>query len=129
MDYRNGYVFFDEGWECTDPDEFQFCKKLSDTEFSYCQLANDEIKNEIKVLSLGHLFDVPTFLNNRKTGTCDWYSGDVDINDYDSDEIGEVMSAYDGVLDMCKGDESCTNQITAECIFETYMLTDFNNNI
>ena len=128
MDYSNGYVYFDKSWHCTDPDNYQFCKKISDHEFSYCQLANEDIKEEIESMNMvGHFFDVREFLNNKQTKPSDWFSGDIDVNDYDADEIGEVLSTYDGVLDGCKGDESLVNQITCECIFETYMLTDFAN--
>lgn len=125
MDYINGKVFFSKGWHCTDPDTFQFCKKLSDTEFSYCQLANEDIIDEINVMQIGgHFFDVKEFLNNKGTCAEDWYAGDIDVTDYDGDEIGEVLSAYGGVLDGVDSQE-LRNQIIAECIFETYMLTDF----
>jgi len=125
MDYNNGFVVLGDGWECTDPDNFQFCKRLGETEFSYCQLANESIIDEINALQcMGHYFDVRQFLNNKGTSSKDWYSGDIDVTDYDADEIGDVMSAYGGILD---GIDNIVlrNQIVAECIFESYMFTDF----
>ena len=128
MDYRNGHIYIDDSWRCTDPDNYQFCKKLSNTEYSYCQLANDGLKKEIETLEAkNHSFDVKEYLNNKETNLNDWYCGDINVNDYDADEIGEVLSAYDGILDNCKGNEALTNQLICECIFETYMLTDFAN--
>ena len=127
MDYKDGYVILDKCWECTDPDNFQFCKRLSDTEFSYCQLANESLIDEINLMqSTGHFFDVRDFLSNKGTKTEDWYCGDIDVTDYDSDEIGEVLSAYDGVLDGCEDNPELRNQLIAECIFESFMFTDFS---
>lgn len=126
MDYKNGLVVLGSDWRCTDPDNFQFCKRIGDSEFSYCQLANESIIDEINALQgMGHFFDVKSFITNKGTKVEDWFSGDIDVNDYDSDEIGEVLSAYDGVLDGID-DEVLRNQIIAECIFESYMLTDFS---
>ncbi len=125
MDYKNGLVTLD-GWECTDPDNFQFCKAISKTEFSYCQLANQEIIDELNELhNMGQFPDVRDYLTNKGTKSKDWFSGDIDINDYDADEIGEVLSAYDGILDGVEN-EALRNQLIAECIFEAYMLTDFS---
>ena len=128
MEYKDGHVILDDSWKCTDVDNYQFCKVLGDTEFSYCQLANDDIIRVIESLtSVGHLTNVKEIINNLHTSEEDWYSGDIDVNDYDADEIGYVLSAYTGILDNVN-DELLRNQLIAECIFETYMFTDFNNN-
>jgi hypothetical protein len=54
---------------------------------------------------------------NDKTTIKDWYQDEIDVNDYDCDEIGEYVSAYGGILDNVT-DEQTRNQLTAECIFE-----------
>lgn len=123
MDYKNGHIYFDTSWHCTDVDNFQFCKKISDTEFSYCQLANEDIINEVENINPKDVLD---YLNTKQTNITDWFSGDIDVNDYDSDEIGEVLSAYGDILNGCD-DITLRNQLICECIFETYMFTDFYN--
>jgi hypothetical protein len=43
---KDNTIHFDvEEWICTDADECQFCRKISDTEFEYIQLKNEDLKN------------------------------------------------------------------------------------
>ena len=114
---KDNTIHFDvEEWVCTDPDECQFCRKISDTEFEYIQLKNDDLKKFVETFHLGnkHLLEV---LNDRTT-IADWYQSETDVNDYDTDEIGEYLSPYGGILDGVTDDVE-RNQIIAECIFET----------
>lgn len=110
-------IHFDvEEWICTDPDENQFCRKVSDTEFEYIQLKNDGLRKFVNSFHLNnkHLLSVL----NDKTKITDWYQDEIDVTDYDSDEIGEYLSPYGGILDNVT-DEVDRNQLIAECIFET----------
>lgn len=124
---KDDKVVLDNNWHCTDPDNFQFCKILGTSEFSYCQLKNMDIVDEINMLqSSGHFFDVKKYLTNRGTTINDWYEEDIDVNDYDADEIGEALSPYGGILDGTEDDECLRNQLIAECIFEqNYVFTDW----
>lgn len=114
---KDNTIHFDvEEWVCTDPDECQFCRKISDTEFEYIQLKNEDLKKFVETFHLGnkHLLSV---LNDR-TIIADWYQSETDVNDYDADAIGEYLMPYGGILDGVTDDVE-RNQIIAECIFET----------
>lgn len=114
---KNNTIHFEPSeWSCTDPDEFQFCRKVSDTIFEYIQLKTDDLKRFIETFRLGnkHLLSV---LNDR-TYISDWYQDEINVNDYDADKIGEYLSPYGGILDGVT-DEAERNQLIAECIFET----------
>ena len=106
----DGTIHFDANeWVNTDPDQGQFCRKINDTTFEYIQIKDMEGKEHSK-----HLLETL----NDKTTIKDWWQDEIDINDYDSDEIGEYVSAYGGILDGTT-DEVSRNQLVAECIFET----------
>ena len=110
----NGTIHFDVNeWVNTDPDEGQFCRKISDTEFEYIQIKDMSDKPHSK-----RLLEVL----NDKTTIKDWYQNEIDVNDYDADELGEYLSPYGGILDNVT-DEQTRNQLTAECIFETDLIS------
>ena len=114
---KDNTIHFDvEEWSCTDVDEFQFCRKVSDTIFEYIQLKTEDLKAFVKSFRLGNKHLLST-LNNR-TNISDWYQDEIDVTDYDSDAIGEYLSPYGGILDGVT-DEAERNQLIAECIFET----------
>ena len=62
-------------------DQGQFCRKISDTEFEYIQFKDMTDKPHSK-----RLLEVL----NDKTTIKDWYQDEIDVNDYDSDQIGEL---------------------------------------
>ena len=100
-------------WTCTDPDQGQFCRKVNDTTFEYIQIKDMEGKEHSK-----HLLETL----NDKTTIKDWYQDEIDVNNYDADELGEYLSPYGGILDNVT-DEQTRNQLTAECIFETDLIS------
>ena len=117
---KDNTIHFDvEEWICTDPDENQFCRKVNDTTFEYIQLKNDGLRKFVNSFHLNnkHLLSVL----NDKTKITDWYQDEIDVTDYDSDEIGEYLSPYGGILDNVT-DEVDRNQLIAECIFETDLI-------
>ena len=95
-------------WECTDPDQGQFCRKINDTTFEYIQIKDMTGKPHSK-----HLLEVV----NDKTKMQDWYQDEIDVSDYSTDEIEEYLAPYGGILDGTT-DEVLQNQLIAECIFE-----------
>ena len=135
---KDGRVVFNNPneWEMTDPDTYQFARKVNETTWEYYQLANEEI---IKLLeeviyknqSIGQtpIKDrVLNYINNRsifKTTSDDWYYGEIDLDDYDEDEICDCLSAY-GESYLQGADENTKVQLTCEAIFETNMFTEFN---
>jgi len=110
----DGTIHFDVNeWTCTDPDEGQFCRVIDTHTFEYIQIKDMEGKEHSKKL-------LDTL--NDKTTIKDWYQDEIDVNDYDADELGEYLSPYGGILAWCGG-EAYRNQLTAECIFETDLIS------
>lgn len=111
---KDNTIHFDvEEWVCTDPDECQFCRKISDTEFEYIQFKDMTDKPHSKRL-------LEVF--NDKTTIKDWYQDEIDVNDYDSDQIGSYVSAYGGDEFLGDSEGAERNQLIVECIFETDLL-------
>lgn len=106
---KDNTIHFDlNEWENTDPDEGQFCRKISDTEFEYIQLNDMTDKPHSK-----RLLEVL----NDKTRISDWYQDEIDVKDYDEEEIESYVSLYGEILEGSEGADR--NQLIAECIFET----------
>ena len=99
-------------WTCTDPDQGQFCRAISETEFEYIQIKDMQGKEHSK-----RMLDTL----NDKTKITDWYQDEIDINDYDADQLGREVAPYGGILDGIK-DNQYRNQLMAECIFENNLL-------
>ena len=107
---KDNTIHFDVNeWECTDPDEGQFCRKISDTEFEYIQIKDMDGKEHSKEL-----------LNsiNDKTIIKDWWQDEINVNDYDADELGEYAASYGGDEYLGDSEGAERNQLLAECIFE-----------
>lgn len=113
---KDNTIHFDVNeWVCTDADQCQFCRKVNDTTFEYIQLKTEDLKRFVDSFKLNnkHLLEV---LNDR-TNVADWYQDEINVEDYDADEIGEYVSPYGEILEGSEGAER--NQLIAECIFET----------
>ena len=110
---KDGTIHFDVNeWVNTDPDEGQFCRKISDTEFEYIQLKDMTDKPHSK-----HLLEVL----NDKTKIRDWYQDEIDVKDYDEEQIESYVSPYGEILEGSEGADR--NQLIAECIFETDIIS------
>ena len=113
---KDNTIHFDVNeWECTDADQCQFCRKINDTTFEYIQLKTEDLKVFVQSFQLNnkHLLEVL----NDKTKVCDWYQDEIDVTEYDADDIADYISPYGGILDGSEG--AVRNQLIAECIFET----------
>lgn len=105
----DGTIHFDPSeWSCTDADEGQFCRVISKTEFEYIQIKDMEGKQHSKML-------LETY--NDKTMISDWYQDEIDVNDYDAEQLAREVAPFGGILDGVT-DEQDRNQLMAECIFE-----------
>ena len=135
---KDGRVVFDNPneWVMTDPDTYQFARKVNNTTWEYYQLANEEIIKLLEEVIYKNQSIDPTplkdrvlnYINNRsifKTTSDDWYCGEIDLDEYDEDEICDYLSAY-GESYLQGADENTKVQLTCETIFETDMFTDFN---
>ena len=113
---KDNTIHFDvDEWVCTDADQGQFCRKISDTEFEYIQLKTEDLKVFVQSFQLNnkHLLEVL----NDKTKVCDWYQDEINVTEYDADDIADYVAPYGGILDGSDG--AVRNQLIAECIFET----------
>jgi hypothetical protein len=81
-------------------------------------LKTEDLKAFVKSFRLGNKHLLSTL--NDRTNISDWYQDEIDITDYDADEIGEYVSPYGYDLDNYS--ESDRNQLIAECIFETDLI-------
>ena len=135
---KDGRVVFDNPneWEMTDPDTYQFARKVNDTTWEYYQLANEEIIKLLSDVIYKNQSVDPTplkdrvlnYINNHasfKTTSDDWYCGEIDLDDYDADQICDYLSNY-GESYLQGADENTKVQLTCEAIFETDMVTEFN---
>lgn len=133
---------FSPNIECTDPDHLQFCLKISDTEFWYCQpniYHNDLLPDADtpasriynKYCGVPHELlrdaqtdnDVRTFVNDRKF----WMEGEIDVNDFSREEQEELLDDYGYKWNDFTSDAQ-RNQIICENHFEQYPL-DYRNDI
>ena len=112
----NKIHFVPSEWICTDPDEFQYCRVINNHEFEYIQLKDKELIRDSLCIGRQALqyLDEETTIN-------DWYQCEIDVTDYDSDEIGEYLSPYGDIIEGIE-DERTRNQLIAECIFETDLI-------
>jgi hypothetical protein len=110
---RDNTIYFEPSeWMCTDPDQGQFCRVIDSHTFEYIQIKDMEGKEHSKKL-------LKTL--NDKTTINDWYQDEIDVNDYDADQLGREVEPYGGILDNVT-DEQTRNQLIAECIFENSLI-------
>ena len=128
--------------QCTDPDQLQFCLKISDTVFWYCEpntshrdllpCAETE-SNRIYQRYLGHptefLHDAHNVPEVRKFATDNmlWREGETDGTDFSWSEQEELLKDYGYKWDDFSADID-RNQIICENHFEQYLL-DYRNDI
>ena len=106
-------------WSCTDADQCQFCRKVNDTTFEYIQLKTDDLRAFVKSFRLSNKHLLSTL--NDRTYITDWYEDEINVEDYDADEVGSYVAPYGEILDGSEG--AYRNQLVAECIFETDLIS------
>ena len=111
---KDNTIHFDVNeWTNTDPDEGQFCRKINDTTFEYIQIKDMSGKPHSKKL---------LEVLNDKTTIKDWWQDEIDVNDYDADQLGRYVSAYGGDEFLGDSEGAERNQLIVECIFETDLI-------
>ena len=105
---------FGEGFTCTDLDNFQFGKELSDNKFRFVEV------------NRGTLFDL--FGSNRLhdielsdlIGYGDWFDEVIDLDNYTESDIDLIIKGYYDSVEVMKEIYGEPNYkfIVAECIFE-----------
>lgn len=132
---------FDPAIQHTDPDNLQFCLKISDTEFWYCEpnIYHELIYTEGTIENLiYHTFkgnpdgllalcssvkEVKDFLSNKYL----WLEGLIDMDDFTEAEKLKLLDDYDYSWDDFEEDTD-RNQIICENYFEQNPM-DFRNDI
>lgn len=133
---------FNPNITCTDPDNLQFCLKISDQEFWYCEpniynekLMPDSDASEVELFErykgnpkkLLHdaqtVEEVKALVNNRQL----WLTGSSEMDDFTQAEQIELLDDYGYKWDDFKSDAE-RNQIICENFFEQNPM-DFRNDI
>lgn len=128
--------------KCTDPDQLQFCLKISDTKFWYSQpnLYHTDLLPDAdtpasriydkycgypdELLQAAQTDnDVRNFVINRRL----WMEGEIDVNDFSREEQEELLDDYGYKWSEFTNDAE-RNQIICENHFEQYAL-DYRNDI
>lgn len=128
--------------ECTDSDSLQFCLKLSDEEFWYCQpngyhdklflstgcteclivnILSGYPEDLIRLSSV--VTEVKEFVSDRKL----WMTGSIETGDFDEEEKLELLADYGYKWEGFSNDAE-RNQIICEIHFESYPM-DYRNDI
>lgn len=122
----------------TDPGNFQFAIQENRTTWEYRQLREgskllDEFNNN--AMTFANVYN-NTSEKMKYSSSRDWYIGSVDVEDYTISEVNDVLNSFgysltsegrvceDSTNRLLDFDESI--QLICECIFETYMFTDFD---
>lgn len=128
--------------EFTDPNILQFCLKISDEEFWYCQpndcheklfpgvgsierLIYDTLSSNPR--GLIHLSSVVTEVKEFVSDYQLWMTGAIGVNEFDLEEKLELLADYGYKWDSFDNDAD-RNQIICENHFESYPL-DYRNDI
>lgn len=128
--------------EYIDPDNLQFCLKLSDEKFWYCQPNDYHEKLFLGVNSTERLIyntlsghpedlirlssivtEVKEFVSDRKL----WMTGTIEVDDFAQEEKLELLADYGYNWDDFSSDAE-RNQIICENHFESYPLDYRNDN-
>ena len=105
---------FGEGFTCTDADNFQFGKELSENRFRFVEINRSTLAGSFYPRSLE---DVSHFELIQNT---DWYDEVIDLEDYTELDIDRIISGYYDSVEVMKEiyGEPFYKFIIAECIFE-----------
>lgn len=105
---------FGEGFTCTDADNFQFGKELSENRFRFVEINRSTLTGSFYPRSLE---DVNHFELIQNT---DWYDEVIDLEDYTELDIDRIISGYYDSVEVMKEIYGEPNYkfIIAECIFE-----------
>lgn len=128
--------------QCTDPDQLQFCLKISDVEFWYCEpnWSNDKLlpesnSDERKLLQrykgcpqrLLDALNEDSNLRNLLLNPQIWLTGSSEIDDFTEEEKHKLLGSYGYSWDYFE-DNVDRNQLICEIYFEENP-TDFRNDI
>lgn len=105
---------FGEGFTCTDVDNFQFGKELSENRFRFVEINRSTLAGSFYPCSLEDVSSSELIQNT------DWYDEVIDLEDYTELDIDKIISGYYDSIEAMKEiyGEPAYKFIIAECIFE-----------
>lgn len=102
-------------WKCTDPDEYQYCRKVSDTTFEYIQLKENGVKQRLSLSGITGTNALYCLGGDTKPE--DWHFDTIDVSKMSDKDIIDAVSPYGRILEGVEDKEE-VNQLIAECAFE-----------
>lgn len=118
---------FMQGWTCTDPNNFQFRRKISDKIYEFKEfdmsLLNPNTTSSLEYIKDKEKLGLELFTEKYWGNTTLWFNEEIDLDDYNEDDIKEVLDTYgyeyeDGLVVYPNGDSYADDALIAECIFE-----------
>ena len=105
---------FGEGFECTDLDNFQFGKEISDNKFRFVEINRGTLYDIFRSNNLQEIDHFELIEN------ADWYDEVIDLEGYTELDIDRIISGYYDSVETMKEiyGEPLYKFIIAECIFE-----------
>ena len=105
---------FGEGFVCTDVDNFQFGKEISDNKFRFVEINRGTLYD---IFRSNNLQEIDHF---ELIESADWYDEVIDLEDYTELDIDRIISGYYDSVEAMKEiyGEPLYKFIIAECIFE-----------
>lgn len=114
---QNNSIFlskFGEGFTCTDPDNFQFGKELSDNKFRFVEIDRSTL---LYFFGSERLHDIDS---TELIEYGDWFDEVIDLDNYTELDINIIIKGYYDSVEVMKEIYGEPNYkfIIAECIFE-----------
>ena len=105
---------FGEGFTCTDADNFQFGKEISDNKFRFVEINRGTLYDIFRSNNLQEIDHFELIEN------ADWYDEVIDLEGYTELDINRIISGYYDSVEAMKEiyGEPLYKFIIAECIFE-----------
>ena len=105
---------FGDGFECTDLDNFQFGKEISDNKFRFVEINRGALYDIFRSNNLQEIDHFELIEN------ADWYDEVIDLEGYTELDIDRIISGYYDSVEVMKEIYGEPNYkfIIAECIFE-----------
>ena len=105
---------FGEGFTCTDADNFQFGKEISDNKFRFVEINRGTLYDIFRSNNLQEIDHFELIEN------ADWYDEVIDLDNYTELDISTIIKGYYDSVEVMKEiyGEPFYKFIIAECIFE-----------
>lgn len=116
-----------QGWTCTDPNNFQFRRKISEKVYEFKEfdlsLLNPATTSSLDFIKDKEKLSLELFVNKYWNQEELWFNEEIDLNLYEDGEIREALDTYgyeyeEGLVIYPNGDSYTDDALIAECLFE-----------